>query len=226
MILGLLGFGGSVMIKVTAITAIALMATPALAVVDVTAIPATPFASLSEITKGIAPPPKLAYYLNEDVANTTSATVTTPHVTTTTNTVIVRTPTIVVVPVLDSKGNPVYSNGVPVTRKKTIIVDVPTVRTTTSTTYTSVKTYYTTVTPKSELFLTDGTSASRSSPLVKLNFLNPVTHYAPSYLQGDIFANLTLAGLSNNAVAISGNNFSQVFDTLSLKFTLPAPIDG
>lgn len=212
------------MLKVGILVISIVAANPAAAVVDINKVPARVFATFSEMTVGQGVPLKLAYYKNEDVVNTTSVTVTTPHVTVRTVTEIVRTPVIIQVPVLVSKGKPVVVKGVPVTRNKTIIVDVSTIRNYPTTTFTSVKTYYTAVTPKSELYLTSGRDAIVASPLVNFEFLDPVTRNAPSYLTGIIPAALTLAGLSTNVVNVSGTEFSQIFDTLHIDFALPAPI--
>jgi hypothetical protein len=138
--------------------------------------------------------PKIAYYKNEDTLKTTSVTTKTPIYTT------VQTP--------------IVKNGK--------IIGYTTTQKVTG--YTTVTTKSTAITPKSELYTTNGSTTSATATSAKFHYMWPVSNTYTANLNGDQNALFTLHAISTHAPQVLANGvFSQLFDsgTMSLIRTTP-----
>jgi hypothetical protein len=139
--------------------------------------------------------PKVAYYKNEDVLKTTTTVTKTPIYTTVTTPIV----------------------------KKGVIVGYNTTQKITG--YNTVTTKATNITPKAELYTTNGSSTTASAAAAKFTFLWPITQPYTASLNGEQNALMTLHAISTTApVALADNHFAQVFDSGTLSFTRTVPV--
>jgi hypothetical protein len=174
------------------------------------ALPAAPVAAYTQVPGkgGIA---KALYYKNEDVVKTTTTTTKTPIYTT------------VIVPVYTTVKTPIYNSKGQITGYTTKQVQTGTTTQQKLTGYNTVTTKSTKITPKAELYTTNGSSTTPSSVPVK--FLMDVGHNpfakALSTPQDALFS---LSAVSTTAPVLSNHLFSQVFDSGTLSFTRTTPL--
>jgi hypothetical protein len=139
--------------------------------------------------------PKVAYYKNEDVLKTTSTTTKTPIYTTVTTPIV----------------------------KKGVIVGYTTTQKITG--YNTVTTKATNITPKAEIYTTNGSSTTAAATAAKFKFMWPVLSPLTASLAGEQNALMTLHALSTHAPqAVANNQFIQLFDSGTLSFARTTPV--
>lgn len=175
-------------------------------------LPLKTFADYSQVAPNRGPAPKLLYYKNEDVSLTTSVTTKTPIYTT------------VSTPVYTTVQTPVYNSRGVQTGTRSTRVQTGTVESQKISGYNSVVTKSTNITPRSELYTTNGTSTAPAAVAVKFNFLEDL----PGSYTGDINnqqnALYAFSALSTSAPIISGSNIVQTFESGSISFTRATPV--
>lgn len=169
-----------------------------------------PVASFLEApTKGGAA--KILYYKNEDVVKTTSTTTKTPIYTT------------VSVPVYTTVKTPIYNSKGQITGYKSSQVQTGTTTQQKLTGYNTVTTKSTAITPKAELFTTNGSATTPSAASVKFSLDVPAGPFAAA-LAGPQNALFSLSAISTSAPILTGGLFSQTFDSGTLSFTRTTPL--
>lgn len=137
--------------------------------------------------------PKILYYKNEDVVKTTTTTTKTPIYTT------------VQTPIKNNKGQ---ITGYTTSQKITG--------------YNTVTTKSTAVTPKAELYTTNGSSTAKAAAPVKFLLSAPNSPYA-AILGKPQDALFSLSAVASTAPVLNGGTFTQLFSG-SLSFTRTAPL--
>ena len=153
---------------------------------------AAPVASFAEVATK-AGAPKILYYKNEDLVKTTTTTTKTPIY------------TAVQTPIKNAKGQTI---GYTTTQKITG--------------YNTVTTKSTAVTPKAELYTTNGNSTAKAAAPVKFLLSAPGSPYA-AILGKPQDALFSLSATAANAPVLDGGTFTQLFSG-SLSFTRTAPL--
>jgi len=154
---------------------------------------------------------KILYYKNEDVVKTTSTTTKTPIYTS------------VQVPVYTTVKAPIYNSKGQITGYKTTQVQTGTTTVQKLTGYNSVTTKSTAITPKAELYTTNGSSTVKSAAPV-LFALDASNGPFAAALKGPQYALFSFAAVSTSAPSLTGGTFSQLFDSGTLSFTRTTPL--
>lgn len=175
------------------------------------ALPAKPVAAFVQATAPKKAPAKILYYKNADVLKTTAVTVRTPVYATVTTPIYSTVKT----PILDAKGK--------VTGYKTAQVQTGTTTSQRITSYTSVTTKSTAITPKTELYTTNGTTTAPGAAAVKFS-LDVASASWATRLNGLQDAMFTFSATSTQAPILYNGLFAQMFDTGTLSFTRATPL--
>jgi hypothetical protein len=174
------------------------------------ALPTAPVAAFNQIPSktGIA---KILYYKNEDVLKTTATTVKTPIY------------TAVVTPVYTTVKTPIYNAKGQITGYTSKQVQTGTTTTQKLTGYNSVTTKATAVTPKAELYTTNGSSTAKTAASVRFSLDMP---YGAFTAISDVpqTALFSFSALSTSAPVLTNGLFSQTFDSGTLSFTRTTPL--
>jgi hypothetical protein len=153
---------------------------------------------------------KSLYYKNEDVQKTTSVTTKVPVYSNVTEPVY----TITQVPVYNSKGQ--------IVRYKEVKTQTGTQVVNKITSYNNVVTKYTAITPKAELYTTNGSATTASATTVGFKFLGAVDGFPQLGTVQD--AQFMLSATSTSAAMRFGSELLQIFETGSMSFKLPTPL--
>lgn len=153
---------------------------------------------------------KILYYKNEDVVKTTTTTTRTPIYTT------------VTVPVYHTVQTPIYNNKGQITGYKSTQVQTGTTTQQKVTGYNSVTTKSTAITPKAELYTTNGSSTAKSSAPVKFLLSVDGGPFAAALSQPQN-ALFSFSAVANAAPVLANGVYSQAFDG-SFSFTRTTPL--
>jgi len=154
---------------------------------------------------------KILYYKNEDVLKTTSTTVKTPIYTT------------ITVPVYTTVKTPIYNSKGQITGYTSKQVQTGTTTQQKLTGYSSVTTKSTAITPKAELFTTNGSATTKSAAPVKFSLDVDSGPFAATFSQPQD-ALFSLSAISTTAPILGSGVFDQLFDSGTLSFTRTAPL--
>lgn len=174
------------------------------------ALPTVPVAAFTQ-TPGKSGVTKALYYKNEDVVKTTTTTTKTPIYTT------------VTVPVYTTVKTPIYNSKGQITGYTTKQVQTGTTTQQKLTGYNTVTTKSTKVTPKAELFTTNGSATTPSATPVKFS-LDVGDNPFAKVLSKPQDALFSLSAVSTTAPILSNHLFSQLFDTGTISFTRTTPL--
>jgi hypothetical protein len=193
--------------KIAAAAMIVIMASPVSAAASG---PVRPFAEYSQPAPRRGLTPKILYYKNEDVLKTTSVTTRTP-IYTTVQVPVYRT---VTVPVYDRRGNVIGSRTTQVQDGTQSVQKI--------TGYNTVVTKSTHVTPKAELYTTNGSTATPAAVPVAFTYLTTPGRWPA--LAGTQNALFSLSAVSTMAAQQVGSTYGQLFDSGIIAFRRVVPL--
>jgi hypothetical protein len=191
------------------VAAVAMMAgAPALATVTTVA----PIASFSQATGKKNANAKILYYKNEDTSKTTTTVTKTPIYTT------------VYTPVYTVKQTPIYNSKGVITGYKTTQVQTGTTATQKITGYNTVTTKSTKITPKAEIYTTNGSNTTAAAAPVSFSYLSPISSGFSSRLSGPLNALFSMDAIATTTPTVTGGSLTQLLDSGTISFKLATPI--